>query len=116
MKTWALVAALALGLAGAAAAQTASPPASYPSTIIGPNEAAPDLRVVPAPGGAVYLPTAKDKSLLYDTYTYAPVRRVGDFVYLSGVIAGPLPGEAHDVEAFKLQLRRAFQTMVLSST
>jgi len=101
-------------LAGTAVAETPASPsvvATPPSTIIGETESAPALTVIPAPSGAVYLPTAKDKTL-YDVYHYAPVRRAGDFVYVSGVIAGPLPGEGHDASAFKKQLRRAFQTIV----
>jgi enamine deaminase RidA (YjgF/YER057c/UK114 family) len=112
MKYATLVLTLGLGLVAAAHAETPLPGASSPSTIIGSGEDAPSLRVIPSPGGAVYLPTAKDKSLLYDTYTYAPARRAGNLVFLSGVIAGPLPGEGHDVEAFKNQLRRCFQNIV----
>ncbi|MBU1378635.1 MAG: RidA family protein [Alphaproteobacteria bacterium] len=47
----------------------------------------------------------------YDDMKYAPARHAGDFLYISGVIAGPISGEAHDPEAFKGQVRRAFKTL-----
>lgn len=108
--------ACAIALAHAALADPSPkpvpPPSLAPSTIISGSEASPALTIEPAPGGAVYLPTAKDKSVIYDLLHYAPVRRAGDFVYLSGVIAGPLPGEGHDVEALRKQVRRSFDTIV----
>ena len=82
---------------------------AFPMTVYAPGEEALATEVIPAPGGEVVLPTAKDKVLLYEQYTYAPVRRAGDFLFLSGVVAGPAPGESTDVEAFKGQLRRTWQ-------
>jgi enamine deaminase RidA (YjgF/YER057c/UK114 family) len=63
---------------------------------------------IPSPGGAVYLPTEIDQRE-YDQFHFAQVRRAGDYVYVSGVIAGPRAGEGHDAAAFKAQVRRAFQ-------
>jgi enamine deaminase RidA (YjgF/YER057c/UK114 family) len=62
---------------------------------------------IPAAGGEVILPTAGDVEA-YENYRYAAARRAGDYIYISGVVAGPRPGEATDVAAFKAQLRRAF--------
>jgi enamine deaminase RidA (YjgF/YER057c/UK114 family) len=45
---------------------------------------------------------------LYQNFKFAPARRAGNVLYVSGVIAGPEKGEGRDVEAFKTQLRRAF--------
>ena len=41
--------------------------------------------MVPAPGGEVILPTARDRQN-HDEYRYATARRVGDTLYISGVI------------------------------
>ncbi|HEY8616419.1 RidA family protein [Phenylobacterium sp.] len=91
-----LAALVLLALAAPAAAQPASAPAvtGYPKT-------------VPAPGGAVVIPTAGAQRA-YDQLHYAPARRAGDYLYVSGVIAGPAPDEKRDAEAFKAQARRAF--------
>ena len=78
------------------------------STIIRPGEDKLEIVRLPTPGGEVILPTAKDRLQNHDQYLFAAARRAGDFVYLSGVIVGRLPGEANDLPAFKAQLRRAF--------
>ena len=44
-------------------------------------------------------------------YRYAAARRVGDMVYLSGVIVYRGSGEGNDVAAFKLQARRALERL-----
>lgn len=77
---------------------TASSPAAFADEV---------LRI-PSSGGEVILPTARDKAA-YDETGYAAARRVGDTLYLSGVIAGRRPGEGNDLEAFKAQTRRAFE-------
>lgn len=63
---------------------------------------------IPSAGGEVVLPGARDV-YAYENYRYAAARRAGDYVYISGVVAGPHEGEATDVAGFKAQLRRAFQ-------
>lgn len=83
----------ALLLAGPAAAQTAG----YPKR-------------VPAPGGEVVIPSA-GMERAYDQYHYAPARRAGDWLYVSGVVIGRAPGEGNDAAAFKLQVRRGFETL-----
>lgn len=64
--------------------------------------------VIPAPNGAVILPSALEKEG-YDEYRYAAVRRVDNMLYLSGVVMGPREKEGTDVAAFKEQVRRGFE-------
>lgn len=87
------IAIAALLLAGPAAAQTAA----YPKR-------------VPAPGGEVVIPSA-GMERAYDQYHYAPARRAGDWLYVSGVVIGRASGEGNDAAAFKLQVRRGFETL-----
>ena len=64
---------------------------------------------VPGPhGGGAYYANAEQKAG-QDQYGYAASYRAGDFVYLSGVVAGSPDGEPLDRDAFKAALRRAFQ-------
>ena len=65
---------------------------------------------LPAPGGEVVLPDEGAKKA-HDEYRYAAARRVGDMVYLSGVIVHRRSGEGNDVAAFKLQVRRALERL-----
>jgi enamine deaminase RidA (YjgF/YER057c/UK114 family) len=85
-------------LACAASAHAAE--TSYPLTL-------------PAPHGAVILPTERDKQA-HDEYRYAAVRRVDNMLYVSGVIVGRREGEGTDVAAFKLQVRRGFERLKAS--
>jgi enamine deaminase RidA (YjgF/YER057c/UK114 family) len=84
-----LLPALAAFLASAAQAQE-----TFPKTI-------------PAPGGEVVIPSAGAQRA-YDQIKYAPARRAGDYLYISGVIAGPRGAGPRDPEAFKGYARRAF--------
>lgn len=90
---------LALALSGAATAASAQ---DFPLHI-------------PAPGGEVILPTPADKRA-HDRYRFAAARRVGDTLYLSGVIVFRAPGEANDVAAFKAQTRRAMERLKAALT
>jgi len=80
-----------------AAPAMAQPADSYPKTI-------------PSPGGEVVIASAGGQRA-YDQIRYAPARRAGDYLYISGVIAGPRGAEGRDAEAFKAQVRRAFGTI-----
>lgn len=51
---------------------------------------------------------------MYDKLTYSAARGAGDFVFLSGVEAGPRKGQGTDPKAFKIQLRRAFSAIMAS--
>ena len=94
MLKLALAAAAALAAASAAQAQ---PPAGYP-------------KIVPSPGGHVVMqsPGAQRN---YDAYKYAPARRAGDDLYISGVVAGPYGKPPTDHAAFTEQVRGAFRVI-----
>jgi enamine deaminase RidA (YjgF/YER057c/UK114 family) len=66
---------------------------------------------IPSSGGEVVIATAAEKATAYDQYHYSPARRVGDTLYISGVVAGRREGEGKDSAAFKAQVRRAFQRL-----
>src|SRR5687768_16446431 len=85
---------LATLVAGLAATAASAQPAGYP-------------KILPSPGGHVIIPSPGAQRA-YDAYRFAPARRAGDYLYISGVIAGPQGSEGRDVEAFKAQVRRAF--------
>lgn len=95
-------------LAGAAAsallAATAAPAAAAAAEEPGFPQ------VIPAPSGAVILPTPRDRDAYMEDH-YAAVRRVGDMLYLSGVIIGRRDGEGNDMAAFKLQSRRGLDRL-----
>jgi len=63
-----------------------------------------------APGGEVVLPDAGARKA-HDEWRYAAARRVGDMVYVSGVIVNRNDGEGNDVAAFKVQARRALERL-----
>jgi enamine deaminase RidA (YjgF/YER057c/UK114 family) len=65
---------------------------------------------LPTPGGEVVLPDAAAKNA-HDKWRYASARRVGDVIYVSGVIVYRDAGEKNDVAAFKLQVRRALERL-----
>lgn len=65
-------------------------------------------RLIPAPGGEVVIPVAGFQHA-YDTIKFAPARRAGDYLYISGVIAGPAGAPERDAAAFTAQVRRAFK-------
>ncbi len=70
---------------------------------------------IPAPGGEVVFANPDEREVMYDQLHYAAARRAGDFVYLSGVEAGPFEkGDGTDVAALKAQLRRAFTAIQAS--
>jgi enamine deaminase RidA (YjgF/YER057c/UK114 family) len=90
----AFVVAAAISAAAPAVAQTAP---QYPVKI-------------PAPGGEVIIPNAGNQRA-YDDIKYAPARRVGDTVYVSGVIIAPGPNEPKDMTGLKASARRAFKAV-----
>ena len=91
-----LLCVLTLLLAGLRPAQTQSDKSEKPIRI-------------PSSGGEVVIATAAEKTAAYDQYHYSPSRRVGDTLYISGVVVGRRDGEGKDTAAFKAQVRRAFQ-------
>ena len=87
---------LLLAIAASAAVHAAEP-ASWP------------LRI-PAPGGEVILPDEGARKS-HDEWRYAAARRVGDMVYISGVVIHRRKDEGTDVAAFKLQARRGLERL-----
>jgi len=66
---------------------------------------------VPAPHGEVAL-TSEQEQTDFNTTRYAPVRRAGDFVFVSGDIAGPYTLFEYDNGAgFRAQVERTFKTL-----
>jgi enamine deaminase RidA (YjgF/YER057c/UK114 family) len=92
-----------LALIALAAAAVAVPAFAQPAAAGYP-------KIVPAPGGEVIIhsPGAQRN---YDEYKFAPARRAGDFLYISGVVAGPYGGQARDSAALTEQTRRAFRSI-----
>ena len=74
-----------------------------------PPESAPVERL-PSSGGEVVIPTPRWRQI-YDTVGFAPARRMGDTIYVSGVIVSRRPGEANDAAGFEAHVRRAFEQM-----
>jgi len=67
-------------------------------------------KFIPAPGGEVVI-HSPGAQRAYDEIKYAPARRAGDFLYISGVIAGPRGSEARDAPALTAQTRRALASI-----
>jgi len=67
-------------------------------------------RKIPASGGEVVIPSESWRGA-YEQIGYAPARRVGDTLYVSGMIIGRAPGEGTDAVAFEAQTRRAFAAL-----
>ena len=89
---------IAAALAAAATAAHAQPAGSgYP-------------KLVPSPGGEVVI-HSEGGQRNYDAYKFAPARRAGDVLYISGVIAGPRGTEGRDTAAFTEQVKRSFRSI-----
>jgi enamine deaminase RidA (YjgF/YER057c/UK114 family) len=65
---------------------------------------------IPTPGGEVILSTPAEHTA-YDDWNYAPARRAGDYVYVSGVVVARQPEGPRTPETFKDATRRAFATL-----
>ncbi|MFY0572565.1 RidA family protein [Archangium lansingense] len=65
---------------------------------------------IPSSGGEVIIATPEEQRE-YDLFHYAAARRVGDTLYISGVVVSRREGEGKDVESFKAQVRRTFQRL-----
>jgi len=53
--------------------------------------------LIPSPGGEVVIATERQQEV-YDTWKYAPARRAGDYVYVSGVVIARPPEGPHTPE------------------
>ncbi len=65
---------------------------------------------IATPGGEVVISTPAEHKA-YDEWNYAPARRAGDYVYVSGVVVGRQPDGPRTPETFKTATRRAFETL-----
>jgi enamine deaminase RidA (YjgF/YER057c/UK114 family) len=65
---------------------------------------------IPAPGGEVAITSAREQEF-YDKWNFAPARRAGDNVYVSGVVVRQEPGTPRTPETFKAATRVAFRTL-----
>lgn len=73
-----------------------------------PPSPPPAPTIIPAPGGAVALVGPGDRES-YDRFNYAPIRRAGDYLYVSGVVIGSAPGAPKTPETFKEGARRGLR-------
>lgn len=79
--------------------------------LIAPAATAQDYpKRLPTTNGEVIIPSERAQ-WAYDNIKFAPARRVGDTIYVSGVIAGKAPNIDNDVEAYKAGLRMAFRNI-----
>jgi enamine deaminase RidA (YjgF/YER057c/UK114 family) len=97
----------------AAAAFCQTPAAPSPAQTPGAAASSDTPVHIPTHGGEVILPTARDQEN-YQQLGFAALRRVGNLVFVSGVVVGRRPDEGTDVEAFKAQVRRAFTRLQAS--
>jgi enamine deaminase RidA (YjgF/YER057c/UK114 family) len=65
---------------------------------------------IATPGGEVVINTPAEHTA-YDEWNYAPARRAGDYVYVSGVVVARQPEGPRTPETFKDATRRAFATL-----
>jgi len=65
---------------------------------------------IAAPGGAIAITSPREQEL-YDKWNFAPARRAGDYVYVSGVVVWKEPGTPRTPETFKMAARAAFRTL-----
>lgn len=62
--------------------------------------------------GEAIVPDAETKQWSYDgRYNFSPGFRAGDFVFLSGVVAGARDAEPLSRDAFKASVRRGFESI-----
>jgi enamine deaminase RidA (YjgF/YER057c/UK114 family) len=73
---------------------------------------APYPRVTAASGGEIIIPDAESQ-VHHDEWRFSAARRLGDTLYVSGVIVHRASGEGTDVAAFKQQVRRALTRLEL---
>jgi enamine deaminase RidA (YjgF/YER057c/UK114 family) len=65
---------------------------------------------IATPGGEIVISTPAEFTA-YDDWNYAPARRAGGYVYVSGVVVGRQPDGPRTPETFKTATRRAFETL-----
>ncbi len=65
---------------------------------------------LPSPGGEVIIPS-RGGQYAHDEVGYAPARRAGDTLYVSGAIVFRAEGEGTDAAAFEAQVRRTLTNL-----
>lgn len=70
------------------------------------NQPKTDMLEIPTATGKVVVPAELKSDV--DQFHYAPARRVGEFVYLSGIVACNRETEPMEMEGFVAELRRVF--------
>jgi enamine deaminase RidA (YjgF/YER057c/UK114 family) len=65
---------------------------------------------LPSPGGEVIIPS-RGGQYAHDEIGYAPARRAGDVLYVSGAIVFRAEGEGTDAAAFEAQVRRTLTSL-----
>lgn len=65
---------------------------------------------LPSSGGEVIIPS-RGGQYAHDTVGYAPARRAGDTLYVSGAIVFRGEGEGTDLAAFEAQVRRTLNSL-----
>ena len=65
-------------------------------------------QLIPSPGGEFVI-TSETQQTAYKTWHYAPARRAGDYVYVSGVVVRRNAGGPKTPERFKERARLGFQ-------
>ena len=68
------------------------------------------LKYIRVPGGEIILQTERDQ-FAYDVWHFAPARRGGDFVYVSGIIVTRVPNQVPSPDTFSAALRGAFREL-----
>lgn len=66
-----------------------------------------EFRSIPSPNGKVIVPRSQMADV--DQFHYAPVRRAGDFVYVSGVVASNRSATPLNADGFRKELRNVFE-------
>src|SRR5258708_762252 len=67
-----------------------------------------EVRMIPAPGGSIAITSPREQQA-YESWKYAPARRAGDFIYVSGVVIGRSAKGPATPETFRAQARVAFE-------
>ena len=78
------------------------------AAVAAPVSAQPGVRTIPAPGGEVVIADER-AAVAYDSYHYAPIRRAGDYVYVSGVVIARAERGTPTPDSFKAAARVGFQ-------
>ena len=71
---------------------------------------APLPRLIPSPGGEIAVLTPSDE-FGYNDWKFAPARRAGDYIYVSGVVVGRAAEGPRSLETFQVATRTAFATL-----